>query len=143
MVCSLAAAPAGAVRAMRRMFRKLYDARFPIRRMRLVDDYGGSDFASIEADNTSAFNCRGIPGSSSWSYHAYGQAIDINPRFNPYIDRTGAYQPANAEVFVDRDRIDPGLLKDGDAAVRAFTDHGWTWGGSWRTPKDYQHFEWS
>jgi hypothetical protein len=125
-------------------FDRLYRMGFPIERMRTVENYpNADDELSMRDNNTSAFNCRDIPGSGSWSYHAYGQAIDINPRFNPYIDRTGAYQPANAEVFVDRNRIDPGLLKDGDAAVRAFTDQGWTWGGNWRTPKDYQHFEWS
>jgi hypothetical protein len=126
------------------VFDRLYRLGFPIERMRTVENYpGADDELSMRDNNTSAFNCRGIPGSAAWSYHAYGRAIDLNPRFNPYIDRTGAFEPANAEVYLDRTRIDPGLLKDDDAAVRAFTDHGWSWGGYWRTPKDYQHFEWS
>jgi hypothetical protein len=125
------------------VFDRLYRLGFPIERMQTVDRYpNADDELSMRDNNTSAFNCRDIPGTGSWSYHAYGRAIDVNPRFNPYIDRTGAFQPANAEVYLDRNRIDPGLLKDNAPAVRAFTDHGWQWGGYWRTPKDYQHFEW-
>ena len=67
------------------VFRRLYAARFPIRRMELVDRYGGDDFRSIEADNTSAFNCRPVEGTSRWSEHAYGRAIDVNPIENPYV----------------------------------------------------------
>ncbi|CAN5446130.1 M15 family metallopeptidase [soil metagenome] len=125
------------------VFDRLFRLGFPIERMQPVENYpNADDELSMRDNNTSGFNCRGIPGSSSWSFHAYGRAIDVNPRFNPYIDRTGAFEPANAGVYVDRNRIDPGLLKAGDAAVRAFTEHGWDWGGYWRTPKDYQHFEW-
>jgi hypothetical protein len=99
------------------------------------------DELSMEDDNTSAFNCRGIPGSSRWSLHAYGRAIDINPLLNPSIDSAGTLEPKNAAVYLDRKRIDPGLLHSGDDAVRAFTDRGWTWGGNWKSPVDYQHFE--
>ncbi len=130
------------VEAVIAAFDRLYRLRFPIERMRTVDHYrGADDELSMRDNNTSAFNCRDIPGSGKWSYHAYGRAIDVNPRFNPYIDGTGAFQPANAGVYLDRNRIDPGLFKTGGAPVRAFTDHGWQWGGYWRTPKDYQHFE--
>jgi len=125
------------------VFDRLYRLGFPIERMRTVDNYpNADDELSMRDNNTSAFNCRGIPGSGSWSFHAYGRAIDVNPRFNPFIHSTGAFEPANAGVYLDRDRIDPGLLKADDTAVRAFTDRGWRWGGYWRTPKDYQHFEW-
>jgi hypothetical protein len=72
-----------------------------------------------------------------WSQHAFGRAIDLNPLLNPYIDRTGAFQPKNAAPYLDRNRTDPGLLHAGDAAVRAFTDRGWRWGGDWRTPKHF------
>jgi D-alanyl-D-alanine carboxypeptidase len=125
------------------VFDRLYRLRYPIAVMQTVEHYpGADDELSMQANNTSAFNCRGIPGSRNWSLHAYGKAIDLNPRLNPYIDRTGAFQPANAGTFVDRSRNAPGMLHAGDAAVRAFTDHGWRWGGYWRTPIDYQHFEW-
>ena len=80
---------ADAVPAIRRTFARLYRKRFPIRRMRLVDDYGASDYRSIEADNTSAFNCRRVAGTSRWSEHAYGRAIDVNPIENPYVTASG------------------------------------------------------
>jgi hypothetical protein len=124
------------------VFERLYALGYPIAKMQTVDTYPGADDELSMADNnTSAFNCRGIPGSSSWSEHAYGRAIDLNPLLNPYIDRTGAFQPANAGPWVDRSRTDPGVLHAGDEAVRAFGERGWRWGGDWRTPKDYQHFE--
>jgi hypothetical protein len=94
----------------------------------------------MEENNTSAFNCRDIPGTGHWSLHAYGRAIDVNPLLNPEIDR-GAIQPRTAAPFLDRSRTDPGMLHAGDAAVRVFADHGWRWGGDWRSPVDYQHFE--
>jgi D-alanyl-D-alanine carboxypeptidase len=124
------------------IFEQLLQLRYPIEKMRTVDHYpGADDELSMQDNNTSAFNCRDIPGTGRWSQHAYGRAIDINPLLNPYIDRAGAFQPRNAGPYVDRNRSDPGLLHDGDPAVRAFTDRGWRWGGHWRTPKDYQHFE--
>ncbi|TFV59516.1 M15 family peptidase [Mycobacterium sp. PS03-16] len=124
------------------IFGELYRMRYPVERMRTVEVYPNADDELSMADNnTSAYNCRGIPGSQSWSYHAYGRAIDINPLINPYIDSGGAYQPANAGPYLNRSRIDPGMLHAGDPAVLAFTERGWRWGGDWRTPKDYQHFE--
>jgi D-alanyl-D-alanine carboxypeptidase len=124
------------------IFGQLRQLRYPIDKMRTVDHYPrADDELSMEDNNTSAFNCRDIPGTGRWSLHAYGRAIDLNPLLNPYIDDTGAFQPKNAAPYLDRNLTDPGLLHDGDPAVRVFTDHGWRWGGYWRTPKDYQHFE--
>lgn len=124
------------------VFARLYELRYPIEKVRTVENYpGADDELSMRDNNTSAFNCRGIPGAGSWSWHAYGRAVDINPKLNPYIDSRGGYQPANAGPWVDRSQTLPGMLHDGDAAVRAFTDRGWRWGGHWRTPLDYQHFE--
>jgi hypothetical protein len=124
------------------IFEELRRLRYPIEKMQTVEHYlRADDELSMRDNNTSAFNCRDIPGTGRWSLHAYGRAIDLNPLLNPYIDRRGAYQPRNAGPYLDRNRTDPGLLHDGDAAVRAFTDRGWRWGGHWRTPKDYQHFE--
>ncbi|MFS0896365.1 M15 family metallopeptidase [Mycolicibacterium litorale] len=124
------------------VFGELYRLGYPIAKMQTVDHYpGADDELSMRDNNTSAFNCRGIPGSQSWSYHAYGRAIDLNPLLNPYIGRSGAVEPANAGPYADRTRTDPGMLHAGDPAVLAFTDRGWRWGGDWRTPKDYQHFE--
>jgi hypothetical protein len=124
------------------IFEQLHRLRYPIEKIRTVDRYpAADDELSMEDNNTSAFNCRDIPGTGRWSQHAFGLAIDLNPLLNPYMDRTGAFQPKNAGPYLDRSRIDPGLLHDGDPAVRVFTDRGWRWGGDWRTPIDYQHFE--
>lgn len=124
------------------VFAELYRLRFPIERMRTVDEYpGAEDELSMRDDNTSAFNCRRLPGGSGWSLHALGRAVDVNPLLNPYVDSRGNLEPATAGPFVDRSRRDPGMLHAGDPAVRAFTSRGWRWGGDWRTPKDYQHFE--
>jgi D-alanyl-D-alanine carboxypeptidase len=123
-------------------FEQLHQLRYPIDKMRTVESYpGADDELSMEDNNTSAFNCRAIPGTGEWSQHAYGRAIDLNPLLNPYIDSTGKFQPKNAAPYLDRNRTDPGLLHAGDPAVRVFTDRGWHWGGYWHTPIDYQHFE--
>ena len=124
------------------IFGDLIRLRYPIERMRTVDHYpGADDELSMEDNNTSAFNCRPLPGSDAWSLHAYGRAIDINPLVNPYIDASGDLQPTTAARYLDRSRDDLGLLHDGDAAVRVFTSRGWRWGGDWSNPIDYQHFE--
>jgi hypothetical protein len=119
--------------------RSVFAARFPIRRMRPVEAYGSDDERSMAADNTSAFNCRRVTGSSSWSEHARGLAIDINPLENPEIRGARVLPPAGA-AFTDRSRWKPGMIHVGDAVVRAFAGIGWRWGGYWRSPKDYQHF---
>jgi D-alanyl-D-alanine carboxypeptidase len=127
------------VRDMIDVFRGLYRARFPIRRMVPVDVYGGSDFRSIEADNTSAFNCRHVEGTTRWSNHAYGTAIDVNPIENPYVSGGRTSHPASRS-YVDRARRRPGMAYEGGALVRAFDRIGWGWGGRWTSVKDYQHF---
>ncbi|WP_408066339.1 M15 family metallopeptidase [[Mycobacterium] nativiensis] len=123
------------------IFERLYRLEFPIEKMRPVSHYpGGDDELSMEDNNTSAFNCRRIPGSGSWALHAFGRAIDVNPLLNPMVNH-GKFEPKNAKVYLDRKRIEPGLLHPGDPAVRVFTDAGWRWGGNWKSPVDYQHFE--
>ena len=120
------------------VFRRLYAARFPIRRMVPVSAFRGDDDASMAADNTSAFNCRAAIGSAtrSWSMHAYGLAIDVNPVENPYV-LDGRPLPAAGRAFLDRSRRHPGMAVDGGILVRAFASAGWEWGGRFR---DYQHF---
>ena len=122
------------------VFRRLYGVRFPIRRMVPVSAYRGSDNASMAADNTSAFNCRRAVGSrtGSWSAHAYGQAIDVNPVENPYV-LGGRVLPPAGRPFVQRSRRHPGMAVAGGIVVKAFESVGWSWGGRWSTP-DYQHF---
>lgn len=121
------------------VFRKLYAKRFPIRRIVPVDAYGGSDFRSIEADNTSAFNCRYVAGTHRWSEHAYGRAIDVNPIENPYV-QDGRTSHRASIPYVDRSRRRPGMAYEGGVLVRAFDAVGWGWGGRWISVKDYQHF---
>ncbi|MEO3874051.1 M15 family metallopeptidase [Nonomuraea sp. B12E4] len=123
-----------------KVFRKLYAWRWPIKQMKLVDAYKGDDFDSIDADNTSAFNCRPATGSSNWSNHAYGIAIDINPRENPYVTANGQTAHQNAKKFTERPLKEKGVINPGDKVVKAFAQVGWEWGGYWSGTKDLQHF---
>jgi len=120
------------------VFGELFALGYPVRSMRLVDDFDGSDDASMAADNTSAFNCRPISRGTGWSEHAYGRAIDLNPVENPYVRGTLVLPPEGAP-FADRSAA-PGVVLADDAVVRAFAAHGWRWGGDWDSPVDYQHF---
>lgn len=121
------------------VFRDLYAARFPIQRIEPVDRYGSDDQASMRANNTSGFNCRTVAGSSSWSEHAYGRAVDVNPLVNPYV-KGSSVDPPEGAPYADRTRTDQGMIHADDAAVRAFAAQGWRWGGYWTGGKDYQHF---
>lgn len=121
------------------VFRRLYAADFPVARMATVDRYGGDDDASMAANNTSAYNCRRTTGGTSWSEHAYGRALDINPVQNPYV--SGSYvAPEAGRQYLDRGDVRPGMVTAGDVVVRAFAAAGWEWGGDFRSLKDYQHF---
>jgi hypothetical protein len=131
----------GAVRDVVVVFRRLYGARFPLRRMRPIDAYGGNDERSLAADNTAAFNCRYVVGAGPrrWSQHAYGLAIDVNPVENPYLEG-GRVHPRTGRAYLDRSRFRPGMAVRGGVLVRAFAAVGWQWGGRWRGTPDYQHF---
>jgi hypothetical protein len=129
---------ADAAEDMVTVFGNLFDAGYPVRSMRLVDDFDASDDASMAADNTSAFNCRAITGGTGWSEHAYGRAIDVNPVENPYV-RGSSVAPPGGRKFADRPD-EPGVIHDDDEVVRAFAAVGWLWGGDWDAPVDYQHF---
>jgi len=133
---------ASVVGSVLEVFGRLYAERFPIRQMQPVDVYGGSDSASMAADNTSAFNCRNAvaPGPPRWSAHAYGDAIDVNTVENPYVEGNGAnVQPPAGTAFVDRSDHRAGMAFSGGELVSAFAAVGWQWGGRWSDP-DYQHF---
>jgi hypothetical protein len=122
------------------VFRALYNQRFPIRRMVPVAAYGGSDDASMAADNSSGFNCRNAVtgGPAKWSAHAYGKAIDVNTVENPYI-LNGDVLPPAGRAYTNRATYRPGMAVPGGVLVRAFAAAGWGWGGHWSDP-DYQHF---
>ncbi|WP_432565502.1 M15 family metallopeptidase [Kineococcus sp. SYSU DK003] len=120
------------------IFERLHALRYPIARMTPVEAYGGSDDASMAADNTSAFNCRATTGGTGFSEHSYGTAIDLNPVENPYV-KGSTVLPEAGRAFVDR-KPAPGVVLAGDAVVQAFAEHGFSWGGDWNSLKDYQHF---
>lgn len=132
------------------IFAELFDIQYPIQRMELVDKYGGDDYASIDDNNTSAFNYRlSTDGTGRLSKHALGRAIDINPQINPYVDSDGTGAHSNAEQFWSRDtslwtsEIGKKAYIGPDSEIyRIFTEeHGWEWGGSWSSYRDYQHFQ--
>ena len=95
----------------------------------------------MAADNTSAFNCRYAvaPGPRRWSVHAYGQAIDVNPVENPYLEG-GKVHPAVGAAYLNRTHVRKGMAVRGGPLVRAFAAVGWSWGGRWTGTPDYQHF---
>lgn len=127
------------------IFQTLYENGYQIEKMRLIDDYGGDDHASLLDNNTSAFNYRVVEGSKKLSRHAYGLAIDINPFYNPYVTYPGGVEhisPEDSEPYADREADFPHKIgKDGDLCWRLFSEHGFTWGGDWKSLKDYQHFQ--
>jgi len=129
------------------IFQHLYSMNYAIHKMELVSNYGANDWQSIEADNTSAFNCRPVTGKKKkWSKHAYGKAIDINPIANPYISKSGHISHKASQVYRKRRHrdiynfADRALLLANDPATKLFKSYGWKWGGDWRSIKDYQHF---
>ena len=124
---------------------ELYENDYPIEKMVLVDEYGADDEMSMADNNTSAFNYREIAGSSRLSNHALGLAIDINPKINPYVKTKSSGEilvsPESGREYANRSRDFFGKIDENDLCYRLFTEHGFTWGGSWDTVKDYQHFE--
>jgi hypothetical protein len=125
---------------IRAAFRRLYDQRFPVRSIRPVSEFrNASDARSMAANNTSAFNCRSVAGTTTWSQHSYGRAVDINPIQNPYVVN-GRADPTAGQPWVSRSGGGPGMAMPGNVLVRAFTARGWGWGGTWTSKKDYQHF---
>ncbi len=127
------------------IFAELYKEEYPLESIRLVDEYDGDDEASMAADNTSCFNYRNVPGSSSLSNHALGRAIDVNPLYNPYVtfnsDGSTNVSPEEGSDYEDREGDFPHKINEEDLCYELFTDHGFTWGGSWNSSRDYQHFE--
>ena len=129
-----------------RVFRRLYRLHFPVRHMRLSDAYGPRSGQPADGDVTASFECRqavpspctGGTGTGSWSEHAYGEAVDLNPVENPYVG-CGMTRDRTARSYMDRSRHRPGMVTA--AVIGAFRSIGWGWGGSWSgSTKDYMHF---
>ena len=133
------------------IFETLCSEGYQIEKMYLIDNYWtgdatGSDWNSIDHNNTSCFCYRPATGSSKLSKHSYGLAIDINPQYNPYvsIQDDGSYKFSHdnaADYVYNRSSDMPHVITTSDRAYELFTAYGWTWGGSWSNPKDYQHFQ--
>jgi D-alanyl-D-alanine carboxypeptidase-like protein len=126
------------------VFRRLYQLRFPIRHMELGDLYGPKRARPADGDVTGSFHCRrAVPspcgsGSGNWSNHAYGHAVDLNPKENPYVGCGAVYDP-RSRPYVDRSPLRKGMVTP--EVVRAFRSIGWGWGGDWTgSTKDYMHF---
>lgn len=131
------------------IFHELYKHRYPIHSIKLIDEYEGSDEASMRSNNTSCFNYRRT-SRGGISKHSKGMAVDINPLWNPCVRITATkdtiVEPANAKKYVKRQQANPNtakskLISHHDLCHKLFTNHGFKWGGSWRSMKDYQHFE--
>jgi hypothetical protein len=127
-----------------KIFRQLYDQRYPIESIRLIDDFDANDEKSMRANNTSCFCYRKVKGQRKLSKHALGRAVDINPLYNPcvrYIRGRRTIQPSTATRYANRKASFNHKITRQDAAYKLFISHGFRWGGAWRTVKDYQHFE--
>ena len=134
----------GIAQSVLEIFQELFVAQYPIEKIKLVSEYGWDDTASMQDNNTSAFNFRKIAGTNEWSKHALGMAIDINPLYNPYVYKQGnriSTQPKEAYIYADREADCAYYIKAGDVCYEAFVSRGFTWGGDWENPKDYQHFQ--
>lgn len=126
------------------IFYELYQADYQIEQLRLIDEYGADDTLSMQDNNSSCFNYRTIAGSNKISMHGQGLAVDINPFFNPYVtyhNDSVQVAPQGAESYVDRSKPFAYKIDENDLCYRLFTEHGFSWGGSWNSCKDYQHFE--
>ena len=136
MVCNKAIA-----RQLLEVFKGLYEADYRIERMVLIDDYGADDERSMAANNTTCFNFRFMTGSRSRvSKHGMGMAVDINPLYNPYV-KGGRVQPAAGRPYTKNRAAVPMAIQRGDMCHSLFVKYGFSWGGAWRSLKDYQHFE--
>lgn len=122
------------------IFKELYKAKFKIEKIELIDNYDADDDKSMEANNTSGFNYRPVTGGTALSKHGMGMAIDINPVQNPYINGKEVL-PEKGRDYLDRENLRMGMITKAGACYRIFKKYGWTWGGNWKIPIDYQHFE--
>ncbi len=119
------------------VFAQLHEIRFPIEQMEVTTREAVTAHPTGDGNNTSSYVCRRITGSTSWSRHAVGGAIDLNPFHNPYV-KGDVVLPELASAYLDRDNVRPGMITAEVVAI--FNDIGWGWGGEWRSIKDWMHF---
>ena len=126
------------------IFYELYKANYPIEKIRLMDDYNADDETAMRDNNTSSFNFRFISHSTKVSKHGLGLAVDLNTLYNPFVltvDGKLHVEPETALKYVDRSKNFDYKIDENDLAYKLFIQHGFEWGGHWKTRKDYQHFE--
>jgi len=121
------------------VFHRLFDARYPIEEMRVTSAADIDAPPTGDGNNTSAFACRPTRGRTTWSEHAYGKAVDVNPFMNPYTNGPRVL-PELASTYLDRADVRPGMITPGDLVSGAFSAIGWEWGGAWERPTDFMHF---
>lgn len=138
---------ADAAEELVQVFERLYAARFPLEEMRITRAEELDAEPTGDGNNTGAFTCRPLHGTTTWAEHAYGRAVDVNPFQNPYIKPPNANGvpgdmliPELSSAYLDRSRQEPGMIRAGDVVVEAFAAVGWGWGGDWQKSKDYMHF---
>lgn len=123
------------------IFKEIYEQKFPLEKIKPVEEYKGDDNASMLDNNTSAFNCRAMTDfPDQYSVHSFGSAIDINPLINPYVNGDKV-EPTVSAKYVARNVDEKGKITADSPVYKAFIDRGWQWGGDWKNIKDYQHFE--
>ncbi len=120
-------------------FQRLFDTRFPIEEMRITARPELDAPPTGDGNNTAAFVCRPTRGSTNWSQHAYGRAVDVNPFHNPYT-KDEVVLPELASTYLARADARPGMVLAGSDVVAAFSAIGWEWGGAWESPNDPMHF---
>ncbi|MBD5543506.1 MAG: M15 family metallopeptidase [Lachnospiraceae bacterium] len=134
----------GIAKDLAEIFKELYENQYPIDKIRLVDEYNADDDLSCLDNNTSCFNFRVVGGTNNLSKHALGLAVDINPFYNPYVTYPNGVErisPPGSEPYGDRSADFPYKIDYDDLCYQLFTAHGFTWGGDWKSLKDYQHFQ--
>jgi len=123
------------------IFEAIYKIKFPIEKIKPLEDYGNNEEKAMEDNDTFSYHCKKMTSNPNrFSTHAYGLAIDINPLLNPYISQKKLL-PTNSEKYRNRDQIIPGMISANSGITKIFLQHDWKWGGNWRVLKDYHHFE--
>ncbi|HLA92462.1 MAG TPA: M15 family metallopeptidase [Actinomycetota bacterium] len=127
------------------VFARLFDAGFQLKHVALAHRWRPNGPIETTRSVTASFNCRpalnpDLTPTGTWSEHAYGLAIDVNPLQNPYVAVDGSVRRPAAQAYLDRSQQLPGMIHPGDVVVRSFAEIGWEWGGNWSGTKDYMHF---
>jgi hypothetical protein len=127
------------------VFEQLFQTGFPLKHLELARRWRPNGPIDTTRSVTASFNCRpalnpDLTPTGTWSEHAYGLAVDVNPLQNPYVAADGSVRRPAAEAYLDRSQELPGMIHPGDVVVRSFSAIGWEWGGNWSGKKDYMHF---